>query len=205
MKNPNDRTIEAYSEPGSVARYIAATPPIAESDAKGWVDRCVNELAPDARILEIGSGGGRDADYIESLGWHVVRTDAVKGFVDYQVERGKDAYMLNVISEPLPQGFDLIVADAVLVHFSDSDSELVVEKVYDALNPGGRFGARVKEGEGEEEKTDDKMDKARYFNYWQQADFEELLVQAGFSRIETDKGTSSRQNHPAWLQVIAHK
>jgi hypothetical protein len=60
-------------------------------------------LPKTAAILELGSAHGRDADYIESLGYKIYRTDAVKAFVDYLQAKNHDASVLNAIDGKYPK------------------------------------------------------------------------------------------------------
>ena len=54
-----------------------------------------------ARVLEIGSGPGRDAALLESLGVDVRRTDISPGFVDLLRARGHDADVLDPLTDDL--------------------------------------------------------------------------------------------------------
>lgn len=66
-----DRDAVAYAANG------ATMPASVRSDIEGFVAR----LDAGARVLEIGSGGGRDARLMEALGLRVRRTDITPGFV----------------------------------------------------------------------------------------------------------------------------
>ncbi|HJU40757.1 MAG TPA: hypothetical protein VJ724_14400, partial [Tahibacter sp.] len=68
------RTIASYED--YAVRYdaiVAAAPGPNEAAA---LRRLMDVVKPGAQILEVGSGAGRDADFVESLGAHVRRTDA---------------------------------------------------------------------------------------------------------------------------------
>jgi SAM-dependent methyltransferase len=90
-------------------------------------------------VLEIGSGSGRDADFIESLGGKVRRTDVTQAFLDLQAERGKHGERLNVLTDALGGPYDAVLAICVLIHIERADTDRVLRKVRKALRPGGAF------------------------------------------------------------------
>lgn len=60
---------------------------------KDWIDTVLAGLPQDAKIPEFGSAFGRDADYIESKGYKVQRTDVTPGFVKLLQSQGHQAFM----------------------------------------------------------------------------------------------------------------
>ena len=69
--NTNEQTIDAYNK--SVKAYIKSTPKKVEGHIKTWLDGCIKILKPTSKILEIGVGHGKDADYIDSKGFNRVQ------------------------------------------------------------------------------------------------------------------------------------
>jgi len=157
-----------------------------------------------AKILEIGSAFGRDADYMEALGYTVQRTDASSSFVKLQQEQGHDAQLLNVLTSLLPAGLDMVFASAVLLHFTRDEARAVIGKVYDSLNANGRFVFILKIGDGEET-TDAKLGAPRYFCYWQALDIEKELRAAGFATVKIVTADDYRSDKPYWLLISAVK
>ena len=90
----NDETLAVYET--SVQKYIDGTPSVVDGHVKTWIDETLALVPQNARILEIGTATGRDADYIEAQGYYVERTDATKAFVALQREQGHEARELNV-------------------------------------------------------------------------------------------------------------
>jgi 2-polyprenyl-3-methyl-5-hydroxy-6-metoxy-1,4-benzoquinol methylase len=108
------RTVQSYD--GSARQYdtlVAARRPPHIEDA---LRRLVQCLPPGGSVLEIGSGPGRDADFVESLGAVVRRTDAAQAFLDLMAERGKQADLLNVMIDELGGPYDGVLAMGVLIH-----------------------------------------------------------------------------------------
>jgi SAM-dependent methyltransferase len=141
------RTLQSYE--ASARDYdaiVADHPPPEIEDA---LRRMVACMPTGGSVLEVGSGTGRDADFVESLGVIVRRTDATQAFLDLQAERGKQGALLNVVTDPLGGPYDAILAMAVLIHVDRAQIAPVLRKVFDALAPGGVFLAGMRIGEGE--------------------------------------------------------
>ena len=78
----NGTTLTSYNM--GIYQYIAGTAQETNGAVQIWIDNVLNYLATDAKIIEIGSAFGRDANYMESVkGFAVERTDASEGFVAY--------------------------------------------------------------------------------------------------------------------------
>jgi SAM-dependent methyltransferase len=198
----NAQTIKAYN--GGVDAYAAGMRHEVAAPLQRWMARALDTLDKNAQILEIGSGTGRDANYLESLGYHVQRTDASQGFVDYLRAQGKAAALLNVLTDALPEGCDLIQANAVFLHFTESEFIAALAKVFKTLKPNGHFALSLKRGDGEET-TSHKLDAPRYFHYWQPAEAKALLERAGFMRVVIDASDDWRPDKPEWLFITAEK
>jgi SAM-dependent methyltransferase len=196
----NSRTIDSYN--GHVQEYIEGTPQEVSGTVKEWIDIAFTAVPKHARVLELGSAFGRDAAYLQSQGYSVECTDATPAFVDLLREKSFDAHILNAITDELPNGIDVVLANAVLLHFTREEAIKVINKVHKVLNSGGTFAFTLKQGEGEEW-LEDKLDAPRFFTYWADQQIHSVLSIAGFQDISvwrdrvTDRST--------WLQIIAKK
>lgn len=194
----NKRTLETYNK--GVQQYIDNTPQTVDGHVKEWLDALFEGVQSDARILEIGSAFGRDAEYIESLGYSVRRTDASSGFIDYLRENGEAAEMLNVLTDMIDEeSYDVIFADAVFLHFTKEEFISALKNVHSALLPGGRLGLTLKNGDGEEI-TREKMNADRYFKYWREPELASTLAEAAFKSISINEAIDGK-----WLHLIAEK
>ncbi|TCU41434.1 methyltransferase family protein [Rhizobium azibense] len=107
------------------------------------IDAFVTELGGSGRVLEIGSGGGRDALELEKRGISVRRTDISKGFVELLRESGFEADLLDPLTEDLadPQRpgtpYDGVWACACLIHVVREDFGTVLGRLAEATRAGG--------------------------------------------------------------------
>jgi 2-polyprenyl-3-methyl-5-hydroxy-6-metoxy-1,4-benzoquinol methylase len=141
------RTVQSYE--GYARRYDALVAAKRPPHIEAALRRLVQCLPPGGSVLEIGSGPGRDADFIESLGAKVRRTDAAQAFLDLMAERGKPAELLNVVTDALGGPYDAVLAMGVLIHVEREQIAPVLRKIHAALKPGGALLVAMREGEGE--------------------------------------------------------
>ena len=202
MSKTNKTTLESYEK--AIDKYIQSTVSVASVWVVDWLKDSLDGLTKDARIFEIGSGFGRDANYIESLGYRVERTDAAEGFISILRKDDPTAHYFNAIEDDISDSYDLIYANAVFLHFTRDEIESVIKKVFNALDDGGRLAISLKQGDGEEWSTR-KVDEPRYFCYWQKDDVETLLYKVGFSKVSTRIDGNDTKNNNTWLMIIAYK
>lgn len=196
----NTETLASYA--ANVPGYINGTPHETVEGVKVWLDAAVAMLPKDPTILEIGAGFGRRTEYLKSLGFHATPTDAIDEFVDAMKERcHANAYKLDLLTDKIPAGQDMILADAVLLHFSDEQTKMILANCRAALKSNGILAASIKRGKGEET-VKDKLGVPRFFHYWSPEEFKRLLTEAGF-RVVYESQDSSGRNNSEWFSVIA--
>lgn len=159
--------------------------------------------APPGEILEVGSAHGRDAAFLEEHGRTVRRTDAAWSFVEGLRSSGYEADILNVLTDDLTSpehpAYAGVLANAVFLHFSVEELDLVLAKVARALVPGGLLAFSVKVGEGDEW-SGRKLSSARFFTYWQPGPLRAAVTAAGFEvrSLEVDHADPHD-----WIRLIA--
>lgn len=139
--------------------------------------RRVAEIAgAGGRVLEIGSGPGWDADFLETLGLTVRRTDATRRFLELQAARGKTGELLDVITDDVGGPYDAVVAMCVLIHVPRQETDQVLARLARSLRPGGALIVSMRDGDGE---TSGKY----HMTYWRRDDFAGRLARAGLDVI----------------------
>jgi SAM-dependent methyltransferase len=201
MDDTNKKTIESYSI--NVHQYIANTPNSRGAVIEGWIDESIKELSLDSKILEIGSAYGHDAKYIEDKGFHVEKTDATQAFVEILVGIDPTSHSLNIVTDEIDNTYDLIVANAVLLHLNDKETVDASKKIFDALDSHGTFALTLKQGESEAWQNNKGM-APRYFNYWHMADIVKLLSDVGFVDINAWVDKTDSPN-ATWIMIITKK
>ena len=141
--------------------------------------RLADMLPAGGRVLEIGSGPGWDADFLEGLGVSVHRTDVTVAFRDFQVERGRRADALDVLTDEIAESYDGILMLAVLQHFERTQLDAVLHKLANAMSGEGALLLSHPVGEGE------IWEHTAFGDYrvvrWTSAGLDDRLQRAGFT------------------------
>ena len=198
MADPTDATLATYER--GAETYCAASPQTVAPAVAALLDALV-EAVPGGRVLELGSGPGREAAYLERSGMTVDRTDATPAFVDRLQRAGHAARLLDVRSGELGGPFDAVLANAVLLHLDRTDMEQALRSCLAATRPGGLLALTLKEGDGEGW-SDAKLDAPRWFVYWRPQHLREVLERTGWRvlRLEQVEG----RDEP-WLHALCRR
>jgi trans-aconitate methyltransferase len=177
-----ERTVAAYE--ANVDAYLAGTPQAVNADVAELLDELV-ERAPGRTVLEVGTGPGHEADYLEERGMAVHRTDAAAAFVDRLLAAGYEARLLDVRTGDLRGPYDAVLANAVLHHLSRPALTAALTRICAATQLQGVFALTMKEGDGEAWSSA-KLGTPRWFVYWREPDLRSVLQQAGWSVLRLD-------------------
>jgi len=199
--NDNDRTIQSYQE--KVQEYIAAARPEINPAVRVLINTSLDLIPRSGMILEVGSGPGKEAEYILSKGFDVECSDAVPNFVEILQKKGFKTRMLNLLTQDIGGMYDMIFANAVLLHFNPEETQFVSQKICGALNKNGIFTVRVKKGNGAFWSVE-KLGKPRYFYHWDPAEFRIMLEKCGFQIVSLTE-SYTEHNDTNWIGIIAQK
>jgi SAM-dependent methyltransferase len=193
-------TVAAYDR--QATDYREASAPLGDAVRRG-LDDLAARLAPGAVVLEVGSGGGRDARELEARGMRVRRTDVTPGFVALLREQGHEAEVLDPLQDDLGGPHDAVWANASLLHVARADLLVVLERLAAATRPGGVLRMSVKDGDGEGWSTHGSIDVPRMFTYWRRPALEAVVTGAGWGveRVEESDGMRGER----WLTVLARR
>lgn len=150
-------------------------------------------------ILEIGSGTGRTANYLDSKGFSVQRTDVAKGFVDLMNSEplDKPAVLLDLMNPGSPGKYEIVIANAVLLHFTKDEFSEALTNISDLLQPEGKLFYTLKRGQGERTIRDAEL--LRFFRFWETEELDEFFHSEGWlnDSFETEDGL--------WINGVASK
>lgn len=97
-----------------------------------------------SKLLEIGCGSGRDASFMTKKGFEVIAIDGSKNMID-EAKKIHLELSNKLFHKTLPNNlefdikFDGIYSIATLMHLSKDDLMKSILKIYDLLNPTGKF------------------------------------------------------------------
>jgi len=173
----NQRTVAGYER--SAREYAASVASTPSPPGEAALRQLAASVAPGGRVLEIGSGPGWDADFLESLGLDVHRTDAAVAFCDFQAERGKRCDRLDLLADDIAGRYDGIAMLAVLQHFERAQVDAALRKLALALDAGGALLLMYPEGDDDDWEHGDSGDYRMV--RWTPEAMDARLAQAGFA------------------------
>lgn len=170
---------------------------------------------PNARILDLGAGSGRDAKYLAELAAKTHNTKnniqvfAAEPSEELSLIGQKTTQDLNVkwLEDSLPAlsnvtkqevSFDLILLSAVWMHIPPSDRARSVRKLANLLKPGGKLVISLRHGQ-----TDDEC-KQRKIHAVCSDELKCLATDVGlFTKLETLKEEDKLgRSHISWQTVV---
>lgn len=178
----------AEFDPATLAFYASEAPDYAASGPGGiggHLDPFLERLAPGALILELGCGSGRDAAYMEALGFRVEPTDGVPEMAAQAEARlGRPVRVMRFDELDVVDAFDGVVAAYSLLHVPRAGLVAVLARVWRALKPGGWHVATYKTAGSEGR---DRL--GRYYNYPSEAELRGYYAESGdWSVVATETG-----------------
>ncbi len=166
--------------------------------------RFLAQLAPGAKILELGCGAGGDSAEMLARGFDVRATDGSPELADIAAKRlGRPVETLLFGELDEVEAYDAVWANACLLHVPRDQLGDILALIWRALKPAGYFYASYKEGD-----ADGRDTLNRYYNYpspdWLRATY----AQAGkwdSVAIESGEVKGFDDKQASMLFVVARK
>ncbi|WP_405060727.1 class I SAM-dependent methyltransferase [Kribbella sp. NBC_01505] len=191
VQTDNERTLATYEQAAEAFRESIPKEPNHE-----LIDQLAELVPAGARVLELGSGTGRDAIELERRGYAVRRTDATEAFLEMMRTDGHDATRLEALADDFGGPYDAVFADAVFLHFKRSQLAGVL---YKAARAAPVLIFSTIEGSGEEW-SNRYLDLPRHFVMWQEQPLRDLLTTTGWTVRQLIRTPTPRRT---WLNVSA--
>lgn len=195
-------TVRAYDLDAAAYAANGATMP---DSVRRDIEAFAEHLGAGARVLELGSGGGRDARLMEELGLRVRRTDITPGFVALLRAEGHDADLLDPLTDDLatPEGpYAAVWANASLLHVARADLPVVLSRLAAVSDDGALLRISLKAGDGEGWSTHGSISNPRHFTYWRADALRDVVAGAGWRDVEIGHQPGTK-NAESWLEVSA--
>ena len=159
-------------------------------------------LAPGAQILDAGCGSGRDAKAFHEMGYQVDAFDASSAMVELARQHtGLPVQLMSFSEIDGKAQYDGIWCCASLLHVPSYELPAVMQKLADALKPGGVWYVSFKHGNGE------RVQGERRFTDMDEEGLRELLK--AVSGMEIASLWATQDNRPdrneTWLNGILIK
>jgi len=155
------------------------------------------------RLLELGSGPGRDGQFFRDSGLSVVCTDLSAAMAELCREKGLEAHVMDFLHLDFPaQSFDAVFAMTCLLHVPGASLPAVLRSINRVLRPGGLFYMGVYGGHNAEgPMPDDDYQPKRFFAYYEDHQIIKVLS-AVFDLVYFRAVNLPKAGHPHFQSII---
>jgi ubiquinone/menaquinone biosynthesis C-methylase UbiE len=167
-----------------------------------WIQR----LPADARLLDLGCGGGQDAGDLDRRGYRVMGVDRTSALLSEGRRRYRSLSLVRADFRFLPfqaKSFDGLWGGASLMHLPKPDARRTLADLYRLVRPGGLFAATVTHGVKSSLVTDGWV-PGRYFARWRKDELARAVRRAGWNILEL-KIITNRERKGRWVNLLAQK
>ncbi|MBQ9012659.1 MAG: class I SAM-dependent methyltransferase [Bacilli bacterium] len=191
-----NRTLDFYNNNSKT--YIESTLSV---DMSHLYNDFLKHIAKCGHILDLGCGSGRDSLEFIKQGYNVTAVDGSKELSIAASKLIEQEVICSKFEElQLTEKFHGIWACASLLHINKRDLIQVIKNISSNLEHNGVFYMSFKYGENEY-----IDEKGRYFNYYTEETFKEMLSQVPNLKIKTiykSGDTLGGRNNLVWLNII---
>lgn len=166
--------------------------------------RLVGRLGPNARVLDVGCGPGRDVAWLAEQGFDVVGVDLAFRMLEEGLARGVSAPLIQADMGRLPfrrGSFQGLWVCASLLNISKDQAGEVLKELARVVHPGHIY-VSVKRGEGEEWVSDDQGHRC-LFAYYHPAEIQLLMERSGFEVLSCWESKDAAGRHRSWIGILA--
>lgn len=136
------------------------------------------------KIIDVGSGPGRDGLLLQQAGKEVVCVDASESMVKLSSDRGQQSVLAGFDNLPFEnESFDGVWSYTALLHVPKKSVNIPLEEISRVLKPSGIFTLGLIEGNTEEYKESSGVDLPRWFSFYQKDEIIDLCKKHGFELV----------------------
>ena len=216
MSIENQKTLEIYDKVASL--YLLSSIKHDKLDIEAakrkkeqlqkFLKESFSSIPKGSNILEIGSGDGENAKYLQQLGYNVIASDVASDFLKAIKEKGLKTIKFNVLEDDFLNKYFGILCYRVFVHFTKDDMIKVIKKIYDSLEKNGIFVFNVMSREGKDKESEwldfegeYHLGIERYFHYYYKEELDELIREIGYEIVDFHKSLENNK----WLVYTLRK
>ncbi len=192
----SNQTIDYYNENANT--FFEST---IDADMSHVQQQFAAYLPKDALILDAGCGSGRDSKAFLNLGYRIEAMDASAQLCQLASQYLQQEVACMTFQEiDAKEKYQGIWACASLLHIPKEELPDVLSRFHQALQKDGILYASVKCG------THSAVEKKRFFQYYEEAEFKQCITNAGFQILNTYLSQDVRKDkQTTWINVFAKK
>jgi len=193
-----NQTLEYYDK--NAIAFFAGTVNI---DMSSLYKRVEAYLKPNAHILDLGCGSGRDSKYFLNRGYHVTAVDGSEQLCQLASEViGQEVLHLRFRDLNFHEEFDAVWACASLLHVEKGQMTAVLQRIFKSIKPGGILYASYKYGDTQRIKDN------QLFNDYMERDLEMLFSGIDGAVVKEwwiSGDVRAERKNEKWLNVVVRK
>jgi ubiquinone/menaquinone biosynthesis C-methylase UbiE len=201
MLSPEEiKTQEAYKRIAGSRNKTHANPEFWRLELEQF-----KKLLLSGKVLDVGCGGGRDALLLKSEGYQYVGVDLSAEMLAQAKELIPDAdfRQMDMYSLDFPAGsFDGFWAAASLLHIPKRNVTSALSEIKRVVKSGGIGFIAIKEGDGEKVVQGSFDWDERFFAFYHDDEFQDVLKKNSFEILEHSRSTfdyKPPKNLTVWL------
>ena len=168
-------------------------------------------FSSNSKLLEIGCGSGRDATFMQEQGYNITAIDGSQKMID-EAKAIHPALEAHLFTMQLPHGldfkpnsFDGVYAVATLMHLTQEEIILSIQKIYSLLKEKGKFLFSVSI-ERDDTDQNNKDPHQRLFTSLSEEEWLRLCTKEGFKPLHTEVTNDGLgRSGVAWLTCVLEK
>lgn len=178
---------------------------VAELAPTGSIEKFINFLPLNAKIIDIGCGSGRDAKLFSDMGAEVLGIDFSSNLISIAQQYAPSAQfqVMDMETMSFPEAsFDGAWAACSLGHLPKKSLPAMLKKIHSLLAEQGYLYLALKKGSGEVLENDSRYgsDVKKFWSYYEEDELKDRLQEAHFEILEfaTVAINHYYQTHPAF-------
>ncbi len=176
----DQETIETYN--AMAQEYDDETIDFWELFPRTFIDTFI-ELSG-KKIIDVGSGPGRDGLLLKQAGKDVTCVDASEAMIRLSSKRGLESVLARFDKLPFEnESFDGAWSYTALLHIPKKSLETCLLEMSRTLKNSGVFAIGLIEGDSEEYKESSDVDMIRWFSYYQKDEIIDLCKKCDFELV----------------------
>ncbi len=196
----NQITIDTYNQ--MALEYDLETKDFWSRFPRTFIDHFV-ELVRKGKVLDVGSGPGRDGVILKDAGLDITCLDASLAMIELSKEKGLHSILGDFNDLPFANNsFGGVWSYTSLLHVPKIEVSKSLSEIRRVLKVGGIFGLGLIEGEEELYRESSGMNKLRWFSFYKKEEVENLLKKNGFEILYFETFMPSKRNY---LNFISKK
>lgn len=154
------------------------------------------------KILDLGSGPGRDGLLLKNSGLDVICLDASSEMVKIANERGLVSVEGDFLNLPFEiEHFGGVWSYTSLLHVSKTEIEQAFREISRVLKTGGVLGLGLIEGEEELYRGSSGINMQRWFSFYTKEEIRELFSKFGFEEVFFQEFTPKTKNYLNFIAI----